>query len=247
MSDSIEYSTQDFYKILGVKYTVTTEEIVDAYHELARKLHPDVTGGDIELTERYMAINEAYQVLSKSVSRAEYDSSINVDQIEGIKEKEPEPAIRMGTRPPSDMRRLDARLKRTIRDAESLCRKDNFWEASRILEGFLKTHPDNPKLRTVLATAAMGRKRYHEAVNHMKVACKVEYHNPENFVRLGEIYIHAGQLALAEKALLEALGWNAEHEGALNMMKKISSLRDSEKPPVQRMFKKVTKVFRREE
>ncbi len=247
MSDSKEYSTQDYYEILGVKYTVTKEDIEDAYHEFARKLHPDVTGGDKELTERYMAINVAYQILSKSDSRAEYDISIGVDQLSEDEEKKPEPSVIKSDTPGTDMRRLDAKLRRAIRDAENLCKKDNFWEASRMLEIFIKTHPDNPQLRSTLASAALGRKRYHEAVNHMKIACTVAYHDPENFVKLGNIYIEAGQLVLAEKALMEALGWNAEHKGALSMMRKIGELRDAEKPPIQRMFRKVAKVLTRKE
>ena len=246
MPDSKESSMQDYYEIIGVKYKATQEEVEDAYHDLARKLHPDVTGGDVELTERYMVINEAYQVLSKPDSRMDYDVSIGVDNLSDD-EKKPESACSKEESPGADMRRLDAKLRRTIKEAERQCSRDNFWEASRSLEVFLKTHPDNPQLRTTLASAALGMKRYHDAANHMKVACTVAYHDPENFVKLGNIYIQAGQLVLAEKALSEALGWNAEHAGALRLMKEIEELRDAEKPPIQRMFRKVAKAFGRKE
>ena len=192
MPDSSESATQDFYDILGVKYKATQEEIEDTYHDLARKLHPDVTGGDAESTERYMAINEAYHVLSRSESRAEYDASIGIENLSDGDGKKPEPGIRKDSTPADDMRRLDAKLRRAIREAEKQCSRDNFWEASRSLEMFLKTHPDNPQLRTTLAAAALGMKMYHDAANHMKVSCTVAYHDPENFVKLGNIYIRAG-------------------------------------------------------
>ncbi|MEN8209913.1 MAG: DnaJ domain-containing protein [Candidatus Fermentibacteria bacterium] len=247
MSESNESSIQDFYEILGVKYNATLEEIEDSYHDLARKLHPDVTGGDDMLTEKYMAINEAYHVLSKHDSRAEYDASIGLEQQTDGVEKMPEPPVRKDDTPGADMRRLDARLRRKIREAEILCSRDNFWEASRSLEVFLKTHPDNPQLRATLASAALGMKRYHDAANHMKVACTVAYHDPENFVKLANIYIRAGQLVLAEKALREALGWNAEHKVALSLLREIEDLRDEKKPPIQRMFRKVAKALKRKE
>ena len=247
MPDSSENTTQDFYEILGVKYKATQEEIEDTYHDLARKLHPDVTGGDAGSTERYMAINEAYHVLSRSESRAEYDSSIGIENLSDGDEKKPAPGIRKDSNPADDMRRLDAKLRRAIREAEKQCSRDNFWEANRSLEVFLKTHPDNAQLRTTLASAALGMKRYHQAANHMKVACTVAYHDPENFVKLGNIYIQAGQLVLAEKALGDALGWNAEHEIALKLLREIEDIRDAEKPPIQRIFRKVAKAFKRKE
>lgn len=244
----MEESEQTFYDILGVNCRVSHDEIEDAYHDLARKLHPDVTGDDPELTAKFMTINEAYQVLSKPEDRADYDTSIGVNQKTKDLENKPESRIsRSGIKPGVDMRHLDAKLKRTIKQAEELCRRDNFWEATRMLERFLKTHPDDPRLRKTLATAALGRKRYHEAVNHMKVACKVEYSSVENFVQLGRIYIQAGQLTLAEKALHEALGWNAEHKHALRMMREIEELRNAEKPPVKRMLIKVAKVLKSKE
>jgi curved DNA-binding protein CbpA len=243
----MEEAAQDFYQILGVDYGSTLEQIEDTYHGLARKLHPDVTGGDPELTARYMTINEAYQILSKTESREKYDKALGIDKIiEGQVKPAPRKAA-VADNPAADMKRLDAKLRHTIRDAENLCKKSSFWEATRMLERFLKTHPENAQLRKALASAALGRKRYHEAVNHMKIVCKVEYHNPENFVMLGEIYVQAGQLALAEKALHEAFGWNSAHEGALNLKKRIDDLRDAGKPPVQRMLRKVSKAFKRKE
>jgi DnaJ-class molecular chaperone len=61
---------KDYYKILRVSKTATTEEIKRAYRKLAHQYHPDKGDGD---EARFKEINEAYQVLSNPQKRAQYD------------------------------------------------------------------------------------------------------------------------------------------------------------------------------
>jgi molecular chaperone DnaJ len=59
----------DYYEILGVAKTASQDEIKKAFHKLAHKYHPD-KGGD---EKKFKEINEAYQVLSDTQKRAQYD------------------------------------------------------------------------------------------------------------------------------------------------------------------------------
>ena len=59
----------DYYQILGIARTASQEEIKKAFHKLAHKYHPD-KGGD---ESKFKEINEAYQVLSDSQKRQQYD------------------------------------------------------------------------------------------------------------------------------------------------------------------------------
>jgi molecular chaperone DnaJ len=61
--------TANYYDILGVKKDASTDEIKKAFRRLARKHHPDA-GGD---EEKFKEINEAYEVLSDSEKRQQYD------------------------------------------------------------------------------------------------------------------------------------------------------------------------------
>jgi molecular chaperone DnaJ len=59
----------DYYEVLGVTKAATQDEIKKAFHKLAHKYHPD-KGGD---EKKFKEINEAYQVLSDTTKRAQYD------------------------------------------------------------------------------------------------------------------------------------------------------------------------------
>ncbi len=65
---------KDFYYILGVKQTASTEEIKTAYRKLSLKFHPDKNDGDEFFIERFKEIQEAYEVLSDPIRRTNFDN-----------------------------------------------------------------------------------------------------------------------------------------------------------------------------
>lgn len=61
---------KDYYNVLGIEKGATEDEIKKAFRRLAHKYHPDKEGGD---AEKFKEVNEAYQVLSDSKKREQYD------------------------------------------------------------------------------------------------------------------------------------------------------------------------------
>lgn len=67
---------KDYYKILGIAQTASSEEIKKAFRELALKWHPDKNKSP-NSHERFIEINEAYQFLSNIEKRKLYDDLRN--------------------------------------------------------------------------------------------------------------------------------------------------------------------------
>jgi len=74
---------KDYYEILGIKKSASSEDIRKAFRKLARKYHPDVNPGDKAAEERFKQISEANDVLSDPKKRKIYDQvgyySDNID------------------------------------------------------------------------------------------------------------------------------------------------------------------------
>ncbi len=62
---------KNYYVVLGVSRSETAAGIRTAYHELARRLHPDIAGPTG--TNYFQEINEAYEVLSDPARRRAHD------------------------------------------------------------------------------------------------------------------------------------------------------------------------------
>ncbi len=63
---------EDYYDVLGVERSASQRDIKRAYHEMARKYHPDVSDAH-DAESHFKEINEAYQVLSDPEKRNVYD------------------------------------------------------------------------------------------------------------------------------------------------------------------------------
>jgi molecular chaperone DnaJ len=64
---------RDYYEVLGVPNTASTEEIKSAYRKLALKYHPDKNPGDKEAEGKFKEAAEAYEALSDAEKRSRYD------------------------------------------------------------------------------------------------------------------------------------------------------------------------------
>jgi molecular chaperone DnaJ len=64
---------RDYYEILEVTRTSTSDEVKRSYRKLAVKFHPDKNPGDSTAEEKFKEISEAYDVLMDTDKRSAYD------------------------------------------------------------------------------------------------------------------------------------------------------------------------------
>lgn len=63
---------RDYYDVLRVSRSASTEEIKSAYRRLAKQYHPDVSQ-ETDAEEKFRQLKQAYEVLSDAAKRARYD------------------------------------------------------------------------------------------------------------------------------------------------------------------------------
>lgn len=65
--------TGNYYDILGISQSSTSDEVKKAYRKLSLKFHPDKNEGDEYFSQMFKQINIAYNVLIDPEKRKIYD------------------------------------------------------------------------------------------------------------------------------------------------------------------------------
>ncbi len=64
---------RDYYDVLGVTRSATSDEIKKAFRKMAMQFHPDKNPGDKKAEEKFKEANEAYETLSDAQKKQTYD------------------------------------------------------------------------------------------------------------------------------------------------------------------------------
>jgi molecular chaperone DnaJ len=74
---------RDYYEVLGVAPDAKAADIKRAYRQLAKRYHPDISGGD--RTASFREVTRAYEVLRNPERRRTYDTALRESTLGGAR------------------------------------------------------------------------------------------------------------------------------------------------------------------
>lgn len=83
---------KNYYKILGLTQSASSDDIRNAYRQLARSCHPDLHPNDATSAALFKELNTAYMFLLDPLNRAALDSELRIREKSSHTKRQTKPA-----------------------------------------------------------------------------------------------------------------------------------------------------------
>ena len=207
-------SDKDFYGVLGVAEDAPQDEIRDSYYKLVKDFHPDVNQsipGDIreKAQEIFTAINSAYETLSDSEKRKNYNSEEEITELKTQAQS---------------IYEAEVEFKRGI----VLLVQRNYGEAASKLGEALKINPEESAYIGAYAWARFlsaedKNGNVADMIGELTRAIDINPSIAENYYYLGSIQKSLGEIDKAEQNYAKALETDPEYIEAKRELRLINS------------------------
>ncbi|MFQ3610792.1 MAG: DnaJ domain-containing protein [Fimbriimonadales bacterium] len=169
---------QNHYEVLGVPVSATADQIRKRYRELVRRYHPDVNPSP-EAKERFLQIQEAYQVLSDPERRRHYDALLRL----GARPSPPSSTSRPANNPtrptpPTAPDGLRPETREAILQAERAFIQGRLLDALHWARQARRYQPRHPKSHEILGDIYTRQGLYDDALNAYTYALQLDPNNP---------------------------------------------------------------------
>jgi len=217
-------SATTHYEVLDVGALSEMTEIKKAYHELARRFHPDRYHQSelrARLESAFARIGRAYETLSNEKLRRDYDTSL----VGKDKTKPAEPAKKETPAAPASTKQPEANRAATSfkRGTEALERGQH-EDAIRFLAEAATLEPRVGTYRAYYGAALMRNPSLRRtAETELQAALKLEPNNASFHLMLAELYQRIGLRKRAEHEALRALSADPANKSARELLSSLAS------------------------
>lgn len=196
---------KDFYETLGIAPEAGKGEIKKAYFKLVRQYPPD------RFEEEFMAIREAYEVLSDEKTRQEFDLIYKMPPVfrekfelslTYIEENELEKAISILE---DLVKKIPGMSVLNLLLGEVYSKNSNTGKAIKIFEKLVKETPGNAGFLGHLANSYLERGWHKKAADTFKKAIKIDRDNLSLYLGLSDAYLESENINASRDVLNNAL------------------------------------------
>lgn len=204
------------YQLLGICRGASLDELKAAYRSLARKWHPDLNPGDREAHQRFITLNEAYQVLLAGITtQIERRNAARSTGTTPARSTVPQPdrstattnnttaKSTSSTTPQSQEDRHESELKwQLYSELQSLLKQQQFLKAIVLIEGLVRHDPQDRQIcqwqgiiYSQYGNQLIRQCEFDKAKIYLKKALRVDPHNRQLWQEVDRSFSRITQLS----------------------------------------------------
>ncbi len=189
------------YQLLGIYRGASLDELKAAYRSLARKFHPDLNPGDLDASQRFIALNEAYQVLLGKIQA----HSVRTAPATPVSSPAPACTTRRDAPPAKThpAKKNEDELKwQLYYELQSLLKQQQFLKAIVLIEGLAHHNPLDAQvcqwqgiIYSQYGHQLIQHREFDKARIYLKKALKVDPHNRQLWQEVDRAFNRITQLS----------------------------------------------------
>lgn len=207
---------KNYYEVLGLPLTSSTEDIKKAFFRLTKEFHPDrhfmIQSEDIKkkLNEIFSRITEAYNTLSHNQSKIDYDMTL-------VKESKKMPVHQ-------ELSKQERAEQAYHEGREKMLHGDDIKAEQLFAQA---AYLDNKKSEYLYYQGLILNRlnKYNEAARVLERAARLDQKQPHYYVALGNAFHALGFSLRARSSYERALALDPTNEGAIKGIEKLDELR----------------------